>query len=104
MSGGEIVPNEPAHSRWESNFLSNRIDSYLAQPLRLNGLRFDVGFADQFTHIPPTSRAFSEALASKGVEHTFEMYNGDHRNRLWGESGRLYSEVLPYLSRVLLGE
>ena len=104
MSGGEVVPNEPAHSLWESNFLANRIDSYLAQPLRLSGLRFDSAFTDEYTHIPPTSRAFSEALTDKGVEHTFEMFNGDHRNRLWGESGRLYSEVLPYLSRVLLGE
>jgi S-formylglutathione hydrolase len=104
MSGDEVVPNELAHSRWESNFLENRIDSYLAQPLRLNGIRFDVGFADQFSHIPPTSRALSEAMSNNGIEHTFEMYNGDHRNRLWGENGRLYSEVLPYLSRILSGE
>jgi len=104
MSGGEVVPDEPAHKRWESNFLANRIDAYLAQPVRLNGIRFDVGFADQFTHIPPTSRAFSEALSNNGIEHTFEMYNGDHRNRLWGKSGRLYSDVLPYLSRLLLAE
>ena len=103
ISGNEVVPNEPAHSRWESNFLANRIDTYLAQPIRLNGLRFDVGFFDQFTHIPPTSRALSDALNDNGVEHTFEMYNGDHRNRLWGESGRLYSEVLPYFSRLLIG-
>lgn len=104
MSGGGLVPNEPAYGLWESNFLANRIDSYLAQPFRLGGLRFDAGFADQFTHIPPTSMAFSEALTGKGVPHTFEMYNGDHRNRLWGEGGRLYTEVLPFLSRVLQGE
>ena len=104
LRGDAVVPNEPAHSLWESNFLANRIDSYLAQPVRLNGLRFDVGFADQFTHIPPTSRALSEALTGSGVEHVFEMYNGDHRNRLWGEGGRLYSEVLPFLSRTLRGE
>ena len=65
---------------------------------------FDAGYADQYTHIPPTSRELSEALSDKGVDHTFELYNGDHRNRLWGESGRLYSEVLPYLSRALLRE
>ena len=104
MNGDELVPNEPAHSRWESNFLANRIDSYLEQPIRLNGIKFDAGFTDQFTHIPPTSRALSEALTDKNVEHTFEMYNGDHRNRLWGDSGRLYTEVLPFLSRTLLGE
>lgn len=104
ISDGELVPNQPAHSRWESNFLANRVDAYLAQPVRLNGLRFDAGSKDEFTHIPPTSRALSEALTAMGVEHTFEMYNGDHRNRLWGENGRLYTEVLPYLSRMLVAE
>lgn len=104
MSGSGLVPSEPAHGLWESNFLASRIDSYLAQTFRLTGLGFDVGFADQFTHIPPTSRSFSEALTEKGVQHTFEMYNGNHRNRLWGEGGRLYTEVLPFLSRALAGE
>ncbi len=99
---GAVVPNQPAHSRWEANFPVNRIDAYLAQPVRLRGLRFDSAFTDGFTHIPPTSRAFSEALSEKGVEHTFEMFNGDHRNRLWGQQGRLYTEVLPYFSRLLV--
>ena len=27
-------------------------------------------------------------------EHTFEMYNGDHRNRLWGRTGRLYKSMV----------
>jgi len=104
LKGDELVHNEPAHSRWESNFLANRIDSYLEQPFKLNGIMFDAGFTDEFTHIPPTSRALSAALTNKGVEHTFEMYNGDHRNRLWGDSGRLYSEVLPFLSRTLVSD
>jgi S-formylglutathione hydrolase FrmB len=104
MDGDTLVPNQPAHRLWETNFLANRIDSYLEQPFRLNGIMFDAGYADQFTHIPPTSRELSEALSVKGVDHTFELYNGDHRNRLWGESGRLYTEVLPFLSRALLSE
>lgn len=104
MDGDELVPNEPAHGRWESNFLANRIDAYLKQSFRLNGIMFDAGYADQFTHIPPTSRALSEALTEKNVQHTFEIYNGDHRNRLWGESGRLYTEVLPFLSRTLASQ
>ncbi|MEQ8206646.1 MAG: alpha/beta hydrolase-fold protein [Woeseia sp.] len=104
MSGKQLIPNQPAHELWETNFLANRIDHYLEQPFRLNGIRFDAGFADQYTHIPPTSRKFSEALTDKNIEHTFEMYNGDHRNRLWGESGRLYADVLPYLSTTLMSE
>lgn len=40
-------------------------------------------------------------LSEHGIDHTFEMYNGDHRNRLWGREGRLYTEVLPYFSDLL---
>jgi hypothetical protein len=37
-------------------------------------------------------------LTEHGIDHTFEMYNGDHRNRLWGREGRLYTELLPFFS------
>ncbi|MDX1385534.1 MAG: alpha/beta hydrolase-fold protein [Thermoanaerobaculia bacterium] len=101
LEGGALVPDPQAHARWEANFPANRIEAYLSQPHRLVGLRFDSAFRDEFTHIPPTSRAFSEALTAKGVEHRFEMFNGDHRNRLWGPRGRLATEVLPYFSQLL---
>jgi hypothetical protein len=66
----------------------------------LRGFRLDSAFEDEFAHIPITSRAFSAALDAANVPHTFEMYNGDHRNRLWGREGRLFAEVLPFVSRV----
>lgn len=102
-ANGSLVPDPEAFSRWENNFPSSMIDQYIAQPKALNGLRFDSAFIDEFTHIPITSKAFSEALTEKGVPHIFEMYNGDHRNRLWGQQGRLYTEVLPYFSGLLKG-
>ena len=49
-------------------------------------------------------RAFSKRLTELGVPHIFEEYNGDHRNRLWGETGRLYTEVLPWFSLLLAAE
>ena len=98
---GQIIPNPESYARWEANFPINMIDNYLENPIRLNGLRFDSAFTDEFSHIPITTEAFSETLTDKGIPHTFEMYNGDHRNRLWGEEGRLYTEVLPYFSRLL---
>lgn len=68
---------------------------------RLRGLRFDSGYEDEFTHIPPSARAFSSALTARGIEHVFEEYNGDHRNRLWGRTGRLATELLPYFWNLL---
>jgi hypothetical protein len=31
-----------------------------------------------------------------GVDHVFEEYNGDHRNRMMGRTGRLANEILSY--------
>ena len=104
LEDGRVVPDPDAHARWEANFPASMIDGYLARGIPLRGLRFDSAFEDEFSHIPPTARALSARLTERGVEHTFEMYNGDHRNRLWGRGGRLYTEALPYFSRLLAGE
>jgi S-formylglutathione hydrolase FrmB len=93
---GKPQPNEPTYSKWTENMPLHMAAKYKANLLRLRGLRFDTGWEDEFTHIPPTTRAFARKLTELGVEHIFEEYNGDHRNRMWGRTGRLYTEVLPY--------
>ena len=98
---GKLQPSEPAYSKWTENMLLHMAAQYKANFLRLRGLRFDTGWEDEFTHIPPTARAFARKLTELGIEHTFEEYNGDHRNRMWGRTGRLYTEVLPYFSLLL---
>ena len=96
LVGGKLQPVEPAFSRWQKNLPVNMVGEYRSNLSRLRGLRFDSGYEDEFTHIPPTARALSSALTAHGVEHVFEEYNGDHRNRLWGRTGRIATEVLPY--------
>lgn len=98
---GKLRPSEPAFSKWQENFPTNMIEKYEANLSRLRGLRFDSGYEDEFTHIPPSARAFSSALTARGIEHVFEEYNGDHRNRLWGRTGRLATELLPYFWNLL---
>lgn len=93
---GKLQPAEPAFSKWQQNFPVNLVGEYKSNLSRLRGLRFDAGYEDQFTHIPPTARALSTVLTAHGIEHVFEEYNGDHRNRLWGRTGRIATEVLPY--------
>ncbi len=70
--------------------------NYKANLPKLRGIRFDTAWEDEFPHIPITTHALSRKLTDLGVQHTFEEYNGDHRNRMWGRTGRLYTEVLPY--------
>ena len=95
-TGGKLQPAEPAFSRWEDNFPTNMAKRYRTNLQKLRGLRFDTAWEDEFTHIPPTTRRLALTLTHLGVEHVFEEYNGDHRNRLWGHSGRLSTTVLPY--------
>jgi len=100
-AGGTMIPAEPAHSQWEEHFPLVIAHRYRDHLLRLRGLRFDTGNDDEYTHIPPTTREFSRLLTDLEVPHVFEEYNGDHRNRLWGRTGRLYTEVLPWFSLLL---
>lgn len=98
---GKLQPAEPAYASWSDNMPLNMAARNKEDLMKLRGLRFDTGWEDEFTHIPITVRAFSHKLTELGVKHIFEEYNGDHRNRMWGETGRLYTEVLPYFSLLL---
>lgn len=93
---GKLRPLEPAFSRWEENFPVKMVKKYRDNLMKLRGLRFDSGYEDEYLFIPPNCRALSAELTGNGIEHIFEEYNGDHRNRLHGRNGRLYNEVLPY--------
>ena len=96
MVDGKLQPAAPAYAKWEENFPVNMVKPYKSNLLKLRGFRFDSGYEDEFKFIPINSRALSAELAKNGVEHIFEEYNGDHRNRMWSRTGRLYNEVLPY--------
>lgn len=98
---GNLKPAEPAFSNWQKNLPVNMVQEYSSNLSKLRGLRFDSGYEDEFTHIPPTSRALSLELTARGIDHVFEEYNGDHRNRLWGRNGRIATEVMPYFWRLL---
>lgn len=96
MVNGNLQPAEPAFSRWRENMPVYMVEKYAANLRKLRGFRFDSGYEDEFTHIPATARALSAELTAHGIEHVFEEYNGDHRNRMWGRTGRMAGEVLPY--------
>lgn len=95
MTEGKLRPTA-AYTRWESNFPIKMVGQYAANLKRLRGLKFDSGVNDEFKFIVENSRALSAELTKQGIDHIFEEYNGDHRNRLWSRTGRLYNEVFPY--------
>lgn len=101
LADGKLVPNGDAHKAWEEKFPILLAPRFRDNLLQLRGLRFDAGSRDEFTHIPFTSGELSRVLSDLGVPHVYEEYNGDHRNRLWGQTGRMYTEVLPWFSLLL---
>ncbi len=101
MVNGKLQPNEPAYSKWQDNFPVNMVGKYKSNLLKLKGLKFDSGYDDEYRFIPNNSRALSLVLTSNGINHVFEEYNGDHRNRMCGRTGRLSTEVLPYFEMLL---
>lgn len=95
MADGKLRPTA-AFAKWESHFPINMVPRYVDNLKRLRGIRFDSGSEDEFKFIVANSRALSAELTKYGIEHIFEEYNGDHRNRLWSRTGRLYNQVFPY--------
>ncbi len=96
LADGTLKPAPTTYAKWESHFPVNMVRVYKSNLTKLRGIRFDSGYEDEFKFIPVNSRALSAELTRNGVEHIFEEYNGDHRNRMWSRNGRLYNEVLPY--------
>lgn len=96
MVDEKMLPDEPAFSNWRENSQIRMVAKYHSNLRKLRGLRFDSGYEDEFRFIPINARLLSTELTNYGIDHTFEEYNGDHRNRMWGRGGRLYTEILPY--------
>ena len=88
----------PAHDRYRAWFPIERLDERAEGLRRLRALALDTGHDDQFPHIPPGARAFSQRLAELGVPHSFHLYDGDHRNRM---RERFRNIVLPFFARHL---
>ncbi|MGH7564982.1 MAG: alpha/beta hydrolase [Gemmatimonadota bacterium] len=66
-----------------------------AEALRsLRGLAFDSAFGDEFAHIPIGTEAFSDTLEALQVPHVYEVYEGDHRNRM---RERMATRILPWI-------
>lgn len=97
IADGKLEPSEPGFSKWAEHSPIRTVSRYRSNLKKLEGLKFDSGYEDEFRFIPVNSRELSKALTNNGIEHTFEEYNGDHRNRLWGRRGRILNDVMPFV-------
>jgi enterochelin esterase-like enzyme len=90
---GEIQPLVAA--KWIANSPLVFVDQYVPSLRSMRAIALDIGDRDPFV---TTNRQLADALTRLDVPHTFEVYEGDHGNRL---RERFEMHVLPFFSRHL---
>ena len=69
------------------------LDQYVLTLKQLHGLAFDAGTRDE--NIAASIKVLDATLNTYGLKHDFEIYEGDHLNRI-GE--RITQKMLPFFS------
>ena len=90
---GEIQPLIAA--KWIANSPLVMVDQYVPALRSMRAIALDVGNQDPFVG---TNTQLGESLARLDVAHTFEVYDGDHGNRI---RERFESQVLRFFSQHL---
>jgi hypothetical protein len=90
VKDGKIQPDVEA--RWAANAPLAMIDQYVSNLHRLQAIGIDVGDKDGLAE---NNRNLSRILTQYGVANTFELYDGDHSNRM---ALRVETKVLPFFS------
>jgi enterochelin esterase-like enzyme len=99
---GHVQPAIAA--KWTANSALALVDHYTENLRRLRAIAIDVGARDTGPRrdgvtIVGEAKALDQGLTAKGIGHTFEIYDGDHINRI---AERFESKVLPFFSNNLL--
>lgn len=84
-------------AKWAANMPLTTIDQYVFNLKQLKAIAFDAGDRDE--SIAASIKVLDEELNKYDLKHTFEIYNGDHLNRI-GERIRL--KVLPFFTKNLV--
>jgi hypothetical protein len=72
------------------------IDQYIPALRTFDAIGIDIGTEDSLMGV---NSQISEVLSAYGIDHAFETYEGNHRNRV-GE--RIETHVLPFFSSHLV--
>ncbi len=82
-------------AKWTANAPLAFLDQYVWKVRQYRGIALDVGDRDSLV---TDTRRLHEALQAQGIASTFEVYPGDHTNRL---AFRMQDHVLPFFGRHL---
>jgi len=87
---GEALPLVQA--KWIANSPLVMVDQYYSNLLQYDAIAIDIGNEDPLLD---NNVQLDVALDRLGIEHTFELYVGDHGNRV---RARFRADVLPFFS------
>ncbi|GAA0267477.1 alpha/beta hydrolase family protein [Alteraurantiacibacter aestuarii] len=93
LDDGTIDPAVTA--RIAANSIIPMLPQYLPNLRQLEAIAFDVGNADSLS---VGNEAMHQELLRFGVDHVYEVYEGDHGNRI---AARIRSHVLPFFAEHL---
>jgi enterochelin esterase-like enzyme len=82
-------------ARWAANAPLSMLDQYAFNLRRYQAIAIDVGDQDGFR---VDAQALHERMDAFDIKNTFEIYPGDHGNRV---GSRFQNNVLPFFGRVL---
>jgi hypothetical protein len=85
----------------ENFFIESLIPRYADNLKSLRGLKFDWARSDPNQDHVYANQALTHKLNEFGIVHEAEEYNGVWGTGNWGESGRIFTEVLPFFQRNL---
>lgn len=79
-------------ARWVANILPQLANPHLDNLKQLHAIAFDAGAQDGWAR---DSRLLHEYLAAHGIKHSFEVYDGDHTNRV---AQRIQTKLLAFFT------
>ena len=90
-------PGQPdVQARWTANAPLAMVDQYITAFKRMTAIGFDAG--DKEATISRDARVLHEKLDAYGVAHDFEIYDGNHTNRV---AERIKKKVMPFFTKHL---
>jgi S-formylglutathione hydrolase len=92
--GGQVQP--AIEAKWAASAPLAMIDQYISNLRKLHAIAFDAGAQD--ASIAATVKTLDQTLTQYNIPHGFEIYDGDHRNRI---TERMEKKALPFFSENL---
>jgi Putative esterase len=101
--GDQLVVDNKVTERLRNNFLLETMIPQYADNLKsLRAFKFDWERNDGNQDHVYSNQAFTHKLDEFGIPHEAEEYNSLWGHGIWGEDGRVYTEVLPFFGRHLV--